>query len=129
VLYGVVTKATANGTFGIKVIDSVKFLKHLVGTVNSWNSDDTIRYFKGEIVQSSKNVIAQMVVKERISLMDINAHLDDIVNMCHQRISDEFEKYGLNLGTFEILSLSIPNESIGELASIMMQKAKVEQLG
>lgn len=111
------------------MIDSIKFLKHVVGTVNSWNSDDIKRCFKGEIVQSSKNVIAQVVVKELISLMDINAYLDDIANIYHQKISDESEKYRLSLGTFRILSLSIPDESIKKLESIMMQKAEVEQLG
>ncbi len=127
--YNVILKASGNGTFGIRVSDPVRFLKHLVGTANSWNSDDIKRYFKGEIIQRSKSVIAQVVIKERVSLTEINAHLDDIANKCHQRISGEFEKYGLNLATFRILSLSIPDESIKELESIMIEKARIQQLG
>jgi len=56
--------------------------------------------------------VASAVVKEKISIMDINAYLNELSAHTKQNILDEFSKYGLDVVNFNIESINLSEEDM-----------------
>lgn len=130
--YGILVNVRAYGQFGVKISDARNFTTQIVGALHGEDvtSHDTItRYFKGLIISKVKSSIAEMVVRERVSLLDITALLELASNTCRERIAGEFDRFGLEVLNFYVESINIPPEDFAKLKKILEDRAEFNLLG
>lgn len=129
--YGIAVPISAFGQFGIKVTDSREFLTSLVGTLPSFSSDDVKQYFKGIYISKIKSLISQCLVQQKISILHINAYLDEIAEYLEQSVSNKFSKYGIQLVNFTINDISVDenNPEYAKLKASLSKRADMDIIG
>jgi len=121
----------AFGQFGLKIQDSKHFVVELVGTMPEFNKDDVIEHFRGVVNTRTKDMIAEALVKEKISILEISANLNEISEDMHKSVQDEFNKYGIEILNFFVNSINVPEDdpSIIRLKKALADKAEMEIMG
>ena len=129
--YKVFVPVTAFGQFGIRVEDAKKFLTKLVGTLPSFDHDVMVKYFRGLLVSNVKNVISQCLIKEDISILEINAHISEISKKLESLLKPELEKYGIELVNFYVTSIEVPEDdpAVIKLKDALAKKAEMNIVG
>lgn len=113
--YNIIVPVRAYGQYGIKVKEPHVFVSQLVGNRSSFGETDLQSYFRGILLSKLTSIISQKIIKDEISILDINAQLDNISQYCQQYVSPTFNDYGVDVVNFSIISISIPenDESLG----------------
>lgn len=129
--YGVFVPIRANGVFGIQIEDSKKFLVKLVGTAPGFDEKSIIKYFRGLYITKVKDAIASYVVKKSISILEINAYIDELSAHMKSRIEPEMADYGIKLASFYVNEISTPEDdaAVQKLKSALAKKAEMNIIG
>jgi len=130
--YQVIVKVRAFGQFGIKVADVRNLVSQLIGVMHGDTVSDyqsISRYFKGLVLTKVKSTVAETILQKSVSLLDITAALDDLSLACRDKITPEFERFGLNVLNFYIESINVPDEDLARLRKILEQRAEFDLLG
>ncbi len=114
----------AFGIYSIKVADSGKFLKQLVGTNGVYTLDDITEQLRKSIMSRFTDVLGEA----KIAALDLAAHYDELSDLAKQKLGDEFGTMGLELSKFFVENISLPEEveammdkrtSVGMMAPVM----------
>lgn len=108
--YNIIIPVRAFGQYGLKVSNPELFLKTLIGNMSSFSTDKVDSYFKGKLLSQLSVAIANKMAKDNISVLEINTHLMDMSEYCNEVINEHFERYGLQLQEFSIVSINIPQD-------------------
>ena len=108
--YNIIVPVRAFGQYGIKVSNPRLFLKSLIGNMSSFSSDSIDSYFKGKLIANLSSTIAKKIIQDKISVFTINTQLMEIADYCSVEINKTFEKYGISLVEFSIMSINIPQD-------------------
>lgn len=109
-LYNVSIPVRSFGEFGIQITDSSAFLQQIVGTLHLFSTDDMIDQFKSLIIKKLTVSISKFIVLKEVTVVKINAYLDDISNFVRDAINEEFAQYGIRIVNFDISSLNFDKE-------------------
>ena len=99
----------ASGEMSLNVTDSRKLLIKLVGTESILNQEKLISFFKGILMSKVKNYIAQTMKKEEINIFEVDARLDEFSLELKNKLSKDFENYGINLNQFVVTTILKPD--------------------
>ncbi|MDF2820638.1 MAG: hypothetical protein K0R15_1079 [Clostridiales bacterium] len=130
--YFVRLRVRAFGQFGLKISDYRVFFTELIGGMNQ---DDVIKfdkivdYYKGVLVTKIKSIIADIIINNKISALEISAKLDDISEIAKDRIDTYFKDYGFSIINFFIQSINFPEEDFNNINNILVDKAAFEIMG
>lgn len=129
--YGVFIPVRSYGQFGIHIEDSKKFLIKLVGTLNVFDDNNIIQYFKGLYLTMTKDSISSYLIQKKISILEINAYLDEISNYMKERIKPTLDDYGIGLVNFYVNDISVPEEdtAVKKLKDALAQRAEMNIIG
>ena len=129
--YGVIIPVRAFGQFGFKISNPRIFLETLTGSLPSFSADKIQEYFKGRIISSLTSLISKKLVRENISILEMNMFLDELSIFCQENISDEFKKFGLEVMNFYFMSVNVPldDPSVVKLKESKDLAAKVKITG
>ena len=129
--YGVFVPLRAFGAFGIQVEDSRRFLTKLVGTMPFFNANTLTEYFRGLYVTRVKDRISSCLVNSKVSILEINSHLDDISNELAKQLRSELSEYGINVVSFYVNDISAPENdpAVKQLKAALAQRAEMDILG
>lgn len=129
--YGVFVPVRSNGMFGIQIDDSKKFLVKLVGTMPGFDERSVVRYFRGLYITKVKDAISSYVVKKGISVLEINAYIDELSSFMKERIEPEMSAYGIKLSNFYVNEISIPEDdpAVKTLKDALAKKAEMNIIG
>lgn len=130
--YQIIVNVRSFGQFGIKIADSRNFTTQIVGALHGdevFDYETVSHYFKGLVVSKVKTTIAEMIVQQKVSLLDITALLDSISMTCREKISGEFDRFGLEILNFFIESISIPEADLARVKRILEDRAEFNLLG
>ncbi|MCI8335101.1 MAG: SPFH domain-containing protein [Lachnospiraceae bacterium] len=129
--YGVFIPIRSNGMFGIQIEDAKKFLIKLVGTAPGFDERSIIKYFRGLYMVKVKDAIAAYVVKKSISVLEINAYIDELSAHMKSRIEPEMEEYGIRLANFYVNEISTPEDdpAVEKLKEALAKKAEMNIIG
>ena len=83
--YGIFAPVRSNGAFGIHVADSKKFLVKLVTTMPTFDTTAVIKYFRSLYVTKVKDAISTYLVHKQISILEINAYIDELSQYMKER--------------------------------------------
>ena len=109
-LIGLPVNVRAFGKWGFRIGDSRSLLTQITGAKVETSSEKIKEYFKGEILQNLSSMISSAIVKEKISILDISAYLNELSKLTHSNISGEFKKYGIEIVNFNIESINLLEE-------------------
>lgn len=125
-------RVRAFGQFGIKIANCPLFFTELIG---SMNASDVIKYekvvdfYKGLLITKIKSIVADIIINQKISALEITAKLDDISKTAFQELQPDFEKYGLNMVNFYIQSINFPDEDFEQINKLLEERAAFEIMG
>jgi membrane protease subunit (stomatin/prohibitin family) len=101
----------AKGRYGLKIIDAERFLLKIVGTKTSFDQYDITDQFLGEFTSKTKSTIMQFMIKNKIGLKQISAHLDSISEHLRSIMLPFCENVGFELTKFYITTIEVDNSS------------------
>ena len=130
--YHIKLRIRAFGQFGMKVDDYRVFLTELIGSLNPLavvNYGKLMDYFKGVLVMKAKSLIAQAIINNKVSALEISASIDNISEYCKAEISSEFQRFGLKVVNFYVQSINFPDEDFSEINKILRDKASFDIIG
>lgn len=129
--YGIFVPVRSNGAFGIQIEDSKKFLVKLVGTLPTFGKMDIIKYFRGLYITKVKDSISTYLIHKQISILEINAYLDELSTFMKTRMEPVLEEYGIKLATFYVNDISVPEEdtAVKQLKAALAKRAEMNIIG
>ncbi len=130
--YFVRLRIRAFGQMGLKLFDSRLFFQELIGGMAraDYVKYDKVRdFYRGLVVLKTKSVIAETIINEKISALEISARLEDLSEKSKSKLEAEFEKFGLRVVNFYIESVNFPDEDFDKINSILENKAEFEIMG
>lgn len=129
--YKVIVPVRAFGQFGLSIEDPRKFLELLVGNMTDFSVDKVMDYFEGVVISSITSGIGKKIVLDGLSILEIQAVVSDVSLFCHKLIQEEFEKYGIKIENFFIMSINVPEDdpSVLKLKEAKDLAAKVNITG
>ena len=96
----------AFGNYSFKIVDSTKFVKEVVGTDGSFNTEEINAHLRSKI-NGDVGVIAQ---KEKLSADTFLGNFDAVKPLFLEKLNASFSTYGLQLLDFNIENVSMPDE-------------------
>lgn len=129
--YEVMIPVRANGQFGIQIQDMEQFLVKLVGMLPVFDKENLSQYLKGVLMAEATGIIAKKMVDDKISILDIAAHIIPISQQLKEVIGIELKEYGIGLLNFYVNSISVPEEdqAVKHLKSLLSKRAEMSVLG
>lgn len=129
--YGVFVPVRSFGQFGIQIKDSRKFIVKLVGTAKRFDKQTLVKYFRGIVMTKIKDMISEYLVLKRISLLDVNAYIDDISEEVGEKINESFTKYGVEVHDFMVNSINVPEDdpAVKKLKEALAKRAEMDIMG
>lgn len=129
--YKVFIPLRSHGQFGIQIMDSRKFLVKLVGTLPIFDKDSLINYFRGLYLTKVKDSISSYLIKKQISVLEINAYLDELSEFLKERMLPTFEEYGIKLANFYINDINVPEDdtAVKKLKDALAKRAEMDIVG
>lgn len=129
--YKIFVPVRSFGQFGIQIVDSRKFLIKLVGTLPIFDKETLLKYFRGLYLTKVKDSISSYLIKKQISVLEINAYLDELSEHLKGRILPTFEEYGINLLNFYINDINVPEDdtAVKKLKDALSKRAEMDIVG
>lgn len=106
--YQIIVPVRAFGQFGMSIEDPRKFLQSLVGNMTDFSAAKVVEYFNGKLMSVITSAIGKKMIIDGVSVLQINAILDEISEFCKEKISEEFSNYGVKIENFYIMSINVP---------------------
>ncbi len=129
--YHIVLPVRAFGQYGLRIADSCRFLARLMGQLPVFTAKTLSGYFKGVVVTRAKDVIANKMLAEGCSLLEISTKLNNLSAVLEKRISEDLADYGVELKMFMLNSVSTDyaDPSVVQLKKALAKKAEMEIVG
>lgn len=130
-VYGIILPVGANGQFAVQITDSKLFLTQLVGTTRGFDQTSLTNAFRGILMTKIKDYIANQFVREKITFLEITAHIDSISRAISENLAQEFSQYGIQLVNFNVNAISVPENdpSFLQLKAALAKKAEMGIIG
>lgn len=129
--YEVIVPIRAHGQYGFRIINPRVFLESLVSNMSSFYTSKVIDYFRGVIVSKLTSIIYNKLKDDNLSVLNINAHIDDLSISAKEKISEILLNYGIGIELFNIISISIQENdpSFQRLKEAKDAAAKIKIIG
>ena len=130
--YKIKLRVRGFGQFGVRVTDYRVFLTELIGVLGAGSLvqfEKITDYFKGVLVTKVKTIIADFIIKGGVSALEMSAHLEEISDYGMERISPEFQRFGLSVINFFVQSINFPDEDFDAVNAILQDKAAFDIMG
>lgn len=114
--YNIVVPIRAFGQYGFRVSNARLFFEVLIGTIKTFTNQDINSYFSGIIITRVSDSIAEKIALDKISILKMPAYLQDISEFVTEHLKGQFEKFGLELVNFYIISINMPDDDSSVLA-------------
>ena len=108
--YGVIVPVRAFGQYGFKISNPRIFLETLIGNMSIFTADKIADYFKGKILSSLTNLIANKLVSENVSILEISTLLEEMSDHVREKLNMSFSQFGIQLVSFEFISINVPED-------------------
>lgn len=99
----------ASGEMSLRAEDSRKLLLKLVGTENFLGQENLTRYFRAFLMTKVKSYLAQVIREQKISIFEIDEHLNEISSALLKMLQPDFADYGIALERFFITTIVKPD--------------------
>jgi membrane protease subunit (stomatin/prohibitin family) len=101
---------TSRGSFALAVSDSKLFLNKIIGAVSDFETRTLSQYFRGVIVESTKNAITKIAKEQMLSPLELESIVFEVANAVRVLLASTILDYGLDLKLFNIEAIPIIDE-------------------
>lgn len=105
--YDVIVPVRAFGQYGFKIVEPRVFLERMVGNMSSFSTTKVVEYFRGVILSRLTAIIYDKLTADDVSVLNINAKIEDLSDYAKEKISEVFLQYGMEIQLFSMISISI----------------------
>lgn len=129
--YSVFIPIRSFGQFGVRIENSKQFLVKLVGTLPIFDQKNIVKYFRGLYLTKVKDAVSSYLVHKQISIMEINAYIDEISSYLQDKMQPVLEEYGIKLINFYVNDISVPEDdsAVRKLKDALAKKAEMNIIG
>lgn len=129
--YGIFAPVRSNGVFGIHIADAKKFLIKLVASMSTFDAATVAKYFKSLYVTKVKDAISTYLVHKQISILEINAYIDELSQHMKEKSQPVMDEYGIELVSFYINDISVPEDdpAVQKLKDALSKRAEMNIIG
>jgi membrane protease subunit (stomatin/prohibitin family) len=96
----------AFGTYSMRVKDPQSFVNQVVGTRGTYSTSQIEDFLRSIVITEFNDMLGNTMT----SILDIQAMTRDIATAAQHALSDDFDRLGLELLTFQILAITPPEE-------------------
>jgi len=96
----------AFGTYALRVKDAGALIREIAGTDANFTTDEVTDQLRNVILTRLTDILAE----SKIPAIDMAAQYNELSELVHDKIQDEFNEYGLELTKFLIENVSFPPE-------------------
>lgn len=122
----------AFGQMGLRIADPITLFRELVGAMQKSDLvkiDKIKEYYRGILVIKVKTAIANAIISNGISALEISAKLEELSEKVKAEIEMAFEYFGFKVANFYIQSINFPDEDFEKINKILEDKAAFELMG
>lgn len=119
--YKIIVPVRAYGQYGFSITSPRTFFESLVGNMSSFTTQKMSEYFRGIIVSKLTNIISDKLLHDDVSVISISSYVDELSTYSEQVLNVHFEKYGITLKNFTIMSISVKED---DKSFIRLKEAK-----
>ncbi len=101
---------TSRGSYALAVSDSKVFLNKIVGTVADFETKTLSQYFRGVIVENTKNAITKIASEQKLSPLELESIVFEVASAVKGLVANTIKDYGLDLRLFNIEAIPIIDE-------------------
>lgn len=130
--YGVRLRVRAFGQMGTRISNYRVFLTELIGAVGDAQVvkyDTVMNYFKGVTVTKVKTIISDMIINQKISVLEIAPRLEEISEKAQNSITGEFARFGMDVINFYLSSINFPDEDFETINKLLGERAAFDIIG
>lgn len=102
---------TASGQYGLKIVDSTKFLVNIVGTRPIYTEQDMTCQFEGEINTKVKSMLLQFMIQNHVGFKQVSAFLADMSDALLEKLAAFWTPLGVELTKFYVSSIDIDDST------------------
>jgi len=128
-VYNYPVNVRAYGRWGLRITDSRSFVTQIVGTLKMTDTARIEEHFIGEIDQKFSDAMAEFFEKQKTSVFQANAQLNELSTFTGSAISREFGRYGVEIVNFNIKRISIPKEEMDKFQEVLGKPMESDQVG
>ncbi len=99
----------ASGEMALAVKEPRRLLLKLVGTEALLTQDRLISYFKAFLQARIKTHLAQAIAEQKLSIFELDAHLEELSDSLKNRLLPDFAEYGLSLAQMLVTAIVKPD--------------------
>lgn len=104
----------ANGTYAFRIMNAEKFMKGIFGTNQIYDTSYMIGQLKGILIAG----LSDLLNETNIPVGALASHYDEISENVENRLQERFAAHGLDLCSFIIENIIVPEEMVAEAAEI-----------
>ena len=104
------TSVRGRGAYKVTVGNAGLFISKLSGNVREFTPEDLDYYFYSQFQQKIKSAIATALKNSHEEILGVCSRLEEFANVLTPVIAQILEDYGLNLQSFNIHALDIPDD-------------------
>lgn len=129
--YNVFIPLRTHGQFGVRIDDSRKFLVKLVGTMPMFDRTFLTNYMKGIYLTKVKDALSKYLVNKRVSILEINAYIDELSLAVCDTVRPGFAEFGIGLQNFFVSDISVPEDdsAVIKLKAALAKRAEMDIVG
>ena len=129
--YDIIVPVRAYGQYGFKVIDPEKFVYNLVGNMPNFDEGLLQSYFRGIMQSKLTDIIANKIIVDKISIMDIPTKLSELSTYSQEKLRPFFNDFGIDILLFNFISINIPDDdaSLNEIKKAKNLSARLKITG
>lgn len=111
----------AFGTFSIRVTNPTLFVNYIVGTRGGYSISNIEDFLRSIIVSNFNDILGDM----KSTLTDLPGMMTDLNSVSRASLSDDFDRIGLELVTFQVEAITPPEE----VAKLIDQRSGMGAIG
>jgi membrane protease subunit (stomatin/prohibitin family) len=129
--FSVMLPVRAFGQYAVQIDHTRKFLQKIVGTMSAFQRAQVNSYFRGLILTHVKTIISQYIVRDKTSILEISAHLNQISDALREQMVPLLDEFGLKLVNFFVNSNNTPEDdpAVQRLKAPLAKRAEMSILG
>lgn len=128
-VYNYPVNVRAYGRWGLRITDSRSFVTQIVGTLKMTDTARIEEHFIGEIDRKFSDAMAEFFERQKTSVFQANAQLNELSTFTGSAISRDFGRYGIEIVNFNIERISIPKEEMDKFQEVLGKPMESDQVG
>lgn len=110
-VYNELVNVGANGNVKIKVSDPMRFVVNMNGKMGGYTIDRLTATVRGEIMTVIKTYIAEIIINQQVSLLEIQTKLLDLSKSVEAKLNERLADFGLEAVHLNVMDISVDAES------------------